>query len=99
LHKPAPSVSDDSKTGTDEKAKDEKGKGKGKGKEEDAVTLDDDGEIGGEALGRMVWEMYEAELKLWEKKCEGVEAGAADSNEATGSEKATAVLAASNSRT
>ncbi|KAI0074863.1 hypothetical protein K474DRAFT_1647473 [Panus rudis PR-1116 ss-1] len=33
---------------------------------EDAVTLEDDGEFGGEVVGRTVWEWYELKLKEWE---------------------------------
>ncbi|THH32442.1 hypothetical protein EUX98_g1714 [Antrodiella citrinella] len=52
----------------DQKAKDAKKKAKkGKGKEEEEiVVLEDDGELGGESLGRMVWEWYETRLKDWE---------------------------------
>ncbi|KAI0753346.1 hypothetical protein C8Q80DRAFT_1067896, partial [Daedaleopsis nitida] len=39
---------------------------KGKGKEES--VMEDDGELGGEAVGRAVWEWYEARLKDWEAK-------------------------------
>ncbi|KAI0645008.1 hypothetical protein C8Q79DRAFT_893085, partial [Trametes meyenii] len=42
----------------------EKGK-KGKAPAE-ASALEDDGEYGGEAVGRAVWEWYEARLKEWE---------------------------------
>ncbi|KAH8103493.1 hypothetical protein BXZ70DRAFT_889300 [Cristinia sonorae] len=50
------------------KPKDEK-RGKGKGKQEDEfVVIEDDGEFGGESLGRMVWEWYETRLKDWETK-------------------------------
>ena len=31
-----------------------------------AISLEDDGEFGGEAVGRAVWEWYEARLKEWE---------------------------------
>ena len=48
-----------------EKAKGKKGKEKEK---EDFVELEDDGELGGELLGRMVWEWYESRLKEWEAK-------------------------------
>lgn len=51
----------------------DKGKGKGKQKAESetlepAFELEDDGEYGGEAVGRMVWEWYEVRLKEWEAK-------------------------------
>ncbi|KAJ7468993.1 hypothetical protein FB451DRAFT_1255464 [Mycena latifolia] len=34
--------------------------------EGEGETLPDDGELGGERVGRVVWETYEAGLKLWE---------------------------------
>ena len=45
---------------------------KGKGKQTDksgveSGTLPDDGEMGGESLGRQVWENFEAALRAWEK--------------------------------
>lgn len=45
---------------------------KGKGKRTDKLddesgTLPDDGEMGGEPLGRQVWENFEAALRIWEK--------------------------------
>ncbi|KAI9061372.1 hypothetical protein FKP32DRAFT_1604887 [Trametes sanguinea] len=45
----------------------DKGKKKGKASEA-AVQLEDDGEYGGEAVGRAVWEWYEARLKDWEAR-------------------------------
>jgi len=50
----------------------EEKKAKGKGKQTDKVedksgTLPDDGEMGGEPLGRHVWENFEAALRVWEK--------------------------------
>ncbi|CDO77607.1 hypothetical protein BN946_scf184936.g32 [Trametes cinnabarina] len=45
----------------------DKGDKKGKAPEE-AVQLEDDGEYGGEAVGRAVWEWYEARLKEWEAR-------------------------------
>ncbi|KAH9888358.1 hypothetical protein C8Q73DRAFT_794135 [Cubamyces lactineus] len=45
----------------------EEGKKGGEAKKQDgAVALEDDGEYGGEAVGRAVWEWYEARLKAWE---------------------------------
>ncbi|KAJ7617299.1 hypothetical protein FB45DRAFT_933846 [Roridomyces roridus] len=44
-----------------------KGKGKGKAKEgEVEMEIPDDGELGGERAGRLVWEEYERALKKWE---------------------------------
>jgi hypothetical protein len=34
----------------------------------DVVELSDDGEYGGELAGRLVWEAYEAGLKVWERE-------------------------------
>ena len=40
-----------------------------KGKEKEVETvLEDDGEFGGEVVGRAVWEWYEARLKEWEER-------------------------------
>ena len=35
--------------------------------EDDSGVLPDDGEMGGEPLGRQVWENFEAALRVWEK--------------------------------
>ena len=35
---------------------------------EEVMELPDDGEYGGELAGRLVWEAYEAGLKVWEKE-------------------------------
>ena len=52
----------------DGKEKAAKGKGKQTDKpEEKSGTLPDDGEMGGEPLGRQVWENFEAALRVWEK--------------------------------
>ena len=40
---------------------------KGKGKESKEDELPDDGELGGEVLGRQVWESFEQALIVWEK--------------------------------
>ncbi|KAK0458734.1 uncharacterized protein EV420DRAFT_1540217 [Desarmillaria tabescens] len=49
-------------------AKEQSSKGKGKGKaEEEMMDLPDDGELGGEATGRAVWEAYEAAVKAWQE--------------------------------
>jgi hypothetical protein len=47
--------------------------GKGKGKDskdgsQDDLEIEDDGEYGGEGVGRVVWEWYETRLKAWEAK-------------------------------
>ena len=43
-----------------------KGKGKQTDKMEDSGNLPDDGEMGGEPVGRQVWENFEAALRIWE---------------------------------
>ena len=49
------------------KSKKEKGKTKEKDKGEELdISIEDDGDYGGEAVGRVVWEAYEGALKLWE---------------------------------
>ena len=35
---------------------------------EEVIELPDDGEYGGELAGRLVWEAYEAGLKVWESE-------------------------------
>ncbi|KAF8916452.1 hypothetical protein CPB85DRAFT_285234 [Mucidula mucida] len=45
--------------------RDDKGKGK---EEEETLELVDDGELGGEATGRAVWEAYEAAVKVWQER-------------------------------
>ena len=42
---------------------------------EDATTLADDGEFGGEQLGRIVWEWYENRLKVWEAESNAKDTG------------------------
>lgn len=42
-------------------------KGKNKQKESNPDALPDDGELGGEVLGRRVWENFEQALKVWEQ--------------------------------
>ncbi|PBK79907.1 hypothetical protein ARMGADRAFT_1049090 [Armillaria gallica] len=49
-------------------AKEQSAKGKGKANpEEELLELPDDGELGGEATGRAVWEAYEAAVKAWQE--------------------------------
>jgi hypothetical protein len=50
-----------------EKESEKTGKGKKKKKEEEVAEIPDDGEFGGEVMGRLVWEAYETALKEWEK--------------------------------
>ena len=40
---------------------------KGKQRDEIPIPIADDGELGGELCGRLVWESYEESLKEWEK--------------------------------
>ncbi|RDB20573.1 putative oxidoreductase C19A8.06 [Hypsizygus marmoreus] len=49
-----------------EKAADKKEKGKAKAGPEEVLEIPDDGEFGGEVMGRLVWEAYEDALKAWE---------------------------------
>ncbi|KAG6826283.1 hypothetical protein H0H92_000453 [Tricholoma furcatifolium] len=58
LRVPVPSDS----TTSDEKVSTKKEKGKGA----EALEIADDGEYGGEVVGRLVWEAYEEGLKIWE---------------------------------
>lgn len=57
---------------TKDDATNEKTKGKAANKEEtkglEEFALEDDGEYGGEGVGRVVWEWYETRLKTWEAK-------------------------------
>ncbi|KAF8058635.1 hypothetical protein FPV67DRAFT_1427927 [Lyophyllum atratum] len=46
---------------------DSKGKGKGSAGLEQVLEIPDDGEFGGEVMGRLVWEAYEDALKAWER--------------------------------
>lgn len=53
----------------DKKMKAGKDQSKQKETEKDEfVVLEDDGELGGESLGRVVWEWYETRLKDWEAR-------------------------------
>ncbi|PCH35673.1 hypothetical protein WOLCODRAFT_107668 [Wolfiporia cocos MD-104 SS10] len=61
------------KSGTGEHKTKEKGKSKDKGKKLPQVTFPDDGEIGGEEVGRAVWEWYEEHLKVWEARFKAAE--------------------------
>ncbi|KAJ2917686.1 hypothetical protein MD484_g2694, partial [Candolleomyces efflorescens] len=75
---PPPPSSSSSSSGSDDMKKDskktkkeksEKGKAKEKEKEKGEeldISIEDDGDYGGEAVGRVVWEAYEGALKLWE---------------------------------
>jgi hypothetical protein len=52
----------------DSQEKKSKGKGKQTDKNDDeSGILPDDGEMGGEPLGRQVWESFEAALRAWEE--------------------------------
>ncbi|CAL1711716.1 unnamed protein product [Somion occarium] len=63
---PLPSKFIEAMEDAERKRKEKAGK---KGKmEEDAFPLEDDGEFGGEMVGRTVWEWYEMKLKEWEAR-------------------------------
>lgn len=49
------------------KGQDKDNKGKSRANEH-ILDIPDDGEFGGEAMGRAVWEDYEEALKAWEKE-------------------------------
>ncbi|KAJ6626638.1 hypothetical protein B0H10DRAFT_1997941 [Mycena sp. CBHHK59/15] len=49
-----------------EAAKKAEGKAPPQDKSEQVLEMPDDGELGGELAGRLVWESYEAALKAWE---------------------------------
>jgi len=44
-----------------------KERGENKAMEEEVLDIQDDGEFGGEVMGRLVWEAFEEALKAWEK--------------------------------
>ena len=69
---------------------------KGKKKEkastaDEALDIEDDGEFGGESLGRVVWEWFEQSLKAWEAE----EKRKAPEKTESGAETATAPQASS----
>lgn len=51
-----------------EKSEKAKGKGKKPSPEDELFEIEDDGEYGGEGVGRVVWEWFENHLKMWEEK-------------------------------
>lgn len=74
----------------DEKKSRKKGKDKVK-ETENTTVLEDDGEFGGEVVGRAVWEWYEARLKDWEardkERVEAEEEAAANEKEGAEAEE------------
>lgn len=65
----------------------EKGKRSDKPKDESGI-LPDDGEMGGEPLGRQVWENFEAALRVWEKSNPAPPGPATESTETQGEKAA-----------
>ena len=72
----------------------EKGKAKGAkegqgggAQEEETIEMEDDGEYGGEEVGRRVWEAYEGALKVWEGKTGGKSDGGERDGKAKGNGK------------
>ncbi|TEB37960.1 hypothetical protein FA13DRAFT_1751820 [Coprinellus micaceus] len=66
---PPPSATATPQPGTSKtKAKASEGKTKSakEGGQEEVIEIEDDGEYGGEDVGRRVWEAYEGALKVWE---------------------------------
>ncbi|KAI0343569.1 hypothetical protein BDW22DRAFT_1356026 [Trametopsis cervina] len=67
LPDPPQTEGDAEKPQAKEKKKDAKGKAKAKEAEAEMnIEIEDDGEYGGEGVGRVVWEWYERGLKTWE---------------------------------
>ena len=68
-----------------------KGKGKKQGGKKEQGRLEtelvDDGETGGEEVGRLVWERYEAQLKVWESKEKVEESGISGTAESVSESK------------
>lgn len=60
-----PSEQPEKQKKSDEKIKSAKSSTEGS-KDKEVLDVPDDGEFGGERLGRMVWEWYEDRLKGWE---------------------------------
>ncbi|KAJ7152902.1 hypothetical protein C8R46DRAFT_1006788 [Mycena filopes] len=76
---PAPPPPSTSSSTSSASAGDAKGKGKEEGKKgpeggEQEQEMPDDGELGGEAGGRAVWEAYEVGLRGWEARAAAAEA-------------------------
>ena len=74
-----PPPTDEDKAASSSSDKKDKKKGKD-AKDEANLDIEDDGEFGGESLGRVVWEWYEQSLKAWEaeEKRKAPEAGEAE---------------------
>jgi hypothetical protein len=75
---PPPSAMATPQPGTSKtKAKAAEGKTKSvkEGGQEEVIEIEDDGEYGGEEVGRRVWEAYEGALKVWEGEVGAVSDG------------------------
>ncbi|OCH89403.1 hypothetical protein OBBRIDRAFT_794269 [Obba rivulosa] len=84
---PVPPSFADALAGADEKTEAAKKKGKqstnqGQNAAERGGGLPDDGELGGEVLGRAVWEWYEVKLKAWEERSKEQQPKVANESEA-----------------
>ncbi|KAJ7183467.1 hypothetical protein C8R46DRAFT_1172939 [Mycena filopes] len=83
---PAPTPPSTSSSTSSASAGDAKGKGKEekkeKGEQEQEQEMPDDGELGGEAGGRAVWEAYEVGLRGWEARAQAAEATTAEAEAA-----------------
>lgn len=69
----SPDVTEADEKRQPQKKVDKKDTGKGKEKEKvplaaQVLDIPDDNEYGGELAGRLVWESYEQNLKVWEKE-------------------------------
>ena len=66
----------------DKKAKEKEGEKPAS--QEDLLEIEDDGEYGGEGVGRVVWEWFENHLKMWEAREKERNPGSEDVKAASG---------------